>query len=64
MYIGIDLGGTKISALAIAEDGRALARRRLVTPIGYSETLAALAAVSELYFARSSFSVAMSLFWV
>jgi fructokinase len=47
MYIGIDLGGTKISALAIAEDGRALARRRLVTPIGYSETLAALAAVVQ-----------------
>ena len=47
MYIGIDLGGTKISALAIAEDGQALARRRLATPIGYAETLAALAAVVQ-----------------
>ena len=45
MYIGIDLGGTKISALLVAGDGRELARRRLATPTGYPETLTALAAV-------------------
>lgn len=32
MRIGIDLGGTKIEGLALADDGRALARRRLPTP--------------------------------
>ncbi len=45
MYIGIDLGGTKISALVVAEDGRELARRRLPTPTGYLDTLGALALV-------------------
>ncbi len=45
MYIGIDLGGTKISALVVTEDGREVARRRLATPTGYPETLAALAMV-------------------
>jgi fructokinase len=45
MYIGIDLGGTKISALVVADDGRELARSRLPTPTGYPETLEALAAV-------------------
>lgn len=32
MRIGIDLGGTKIEGLALADDGRVLARRRLPTP--------------------------------
>jgi fructokinase len=32
MRIGVDLGGTKIEALAIADDGRELARRRIQTP--------------------------------
>lgn len=44
MYIGIDLGGTKISALALGVDGREHARWRAATPSGYAETLAALAA--------------------
>ncbi len=34
MRIGVDLGGTKIEALAIDRDGNALARRRVATPRG------------------------------
>ncbi len=45
MYIGIDLGGTKISALALGADGREHARCRLPTPEGYLETLSALVTV-------------------
>jgi fructokinase len=42
--IGIDLGGTKIEAIALAPDGTELARRRVPTPRGdYDATLAALA---------------------
>jgi fructokinase len=44
MRIGIDLGGTKIEALALAEDGRERARRRVATPRGdYQQTLRAMA---------------------
>jgi fructokinase len=32
MLIGIDWGGTKIEAIALAADGRTLARRRIATP--------------------------------
>jgi len=32
MRIGIDLGGTKIEAVALASDGRELFRRRVETP--------------------------------
>jgi fructokinase len=43
MRIGIDLGGTKIEALALAEDGRERARLRVATPRGdYQETLQAI----------------------
>jgi fructokinase len=43
MRIGIDLGGTKIEALALAEDGREQARRRIATPRGdYQRTLQAI----------------------
>ncbi|HEY1910965.1 MAG TPA: ROK family protein, partial [Vicinamibacterales bacterium] len=43
MRIGIDLGGTKIEALALAEDGREQARRRITTPRGdYQQTLQAI----------------------
>lgn len=43
MRIGIDLGGTKIEAIALADDGRELARRRIPTPVGdYAATLAAI----------------------
>jgi fructokinase len=43
MQIGIDLGGTKIEAIAVADDGRELTRRRIVAPRGdYANTLAAI----------------------
>ncbi|MEW6689118.1 MAG: ROK family protein [Pseudomonadota bacterium] len=41
--IGVDLGGTKIEALALDPEGRALARRRIPTPQGdYAGTLDAV----------------------
>jgi fructokinase len=44
LRIGIDLGGTKIEIIALDEDGRTLARRRVATPQGdYAGTLAAIA---------------------
>jgi fructokinase len=44
MRIGIDLGGTKIEAVALAGDGRELARQRLATPRDdYDATLRAIA---------------------
>ncbi len=43
MRIGIDLGGTKIEGIAIAENGRETLRRRIAAPRGdYANTLAAL----------------------
>ncbi len=44
MRIGIDLGGTKIEGLALAGDGRALARHRVPAPRGnYDNSLRAIA---------------------
>ena len=44
MRIGIDLGGTKIEAIALGDDGATLLRRRVPTPAGdYSGTLEAIA---------------------
>lgn len=44
MRIGIDLGGTKVEAMALDDDGRERARLRLPTPRGdYRGTLAAVA---------------------
>ena len=44
MRIGIDLGGTKIAAIALDDDGGVLATRRMATPRGdYAATVAALA---------------------
>jgi fructokinase len=44
MRIGIDLGGTKIEAIAIADDGAARLRRRVPTPVGdYPGVLQAVA---------------------
>jgi fructokinase len=41
--IGIDLGGTKIEGLALADDGRELHRRRIVAPRGnYEDTIRAI----------------------
>jgi fructokinase len=43
MRIGVDLGGTKIEAVALERDGTVLARRRVATPAGdYAATLAAV----------------------
>lgn len=43
MRIGIDLGGTKIEALALDTQGRELARRRIAAPQGdYAVTIAAI----------------------
>ena len=43
--IGIDLGGTKIEAAALAPDGNLRLRRRIPTPPGYD---AALTAITDL----------------
>lgn len=44
MRIGVDLGGTKIEAVALADDGSELARERIASPRGsYEATLAAVA---------------------
>lgn len=49
MRIGVDLGGTKIEAIALDDTGAVLCRRRIATPAGdYSGTLSAIA---ELVFA-------------
>ena len=43
MQIGIDLGGTKIEAIALGSDGTILARNRVPTPVGdYEATLDAV----------------------
>jgi fructokinase len=43
MRIGIDLGGTKIEAIVLGEDGAELLRRRVRTPAGdYDGTIAAI----------------------
>lgn len=49
MRIGIDLGGTKIELIALAEDGTERLRRRVETPQGdYPRTLRAIAGLVEL----------------
>lgn len=46
--IGIDLGGTKIEALALDRSGRELFRRRVPTPVGdYAGTVRAVAALAQ-----------------
>lgn len=46
MRIGIDIGGTKIEAIALADEGRELLRRRMSTPRhDYDQTLEAVAAL-------------------
>lgn len=43
MRIGVDLGGTKIEALALGDDGRELSRRRIAAPRGsYEQTIRAV----------------------
>ena len=63
MRIGIDLGGTKIEAIALGDDGETLARRRTASPRGdYDATLDAiqglLAAVEGEAGGRGSVGVA------
>jgi fructokinase len=46
LRIGIDLGGTKIEAIALEPDGREIFRKRVLTPRGdYDATIAAVAAL-------------------
>ena len=46
MRIGVDLGGTKIEAIALADDGREIARRRVATPRrDYDATIGAIVAL-------------------
>ena len=48
MRIGVDLGGSKIEAIALAANGSVLDRRRVVTPHGdYDETLRTIRALIE-----------------
>lgn len=47
MRIGIDLGGTKIEAVALGARGEELARRRVSTPRDYEQTLAEIVALVE-----------------
>lgn len=47
MRIGVDLGGTKIEAVAMAPDGRILLRRRVPSPRRYEDTVEAVAALVE-----------------
>jgi fructokinase len=48
MRIGIDLGGTKIEGIAIADDGGERARRRIASPRGdYASTLAAVSGLVQ-----------------
>ena len=48
MKLGIDLGGTKIEIIALADDGGELLRRRVPTPAGdYDATLRAVAGLVE-----------------
>ena len=48
MRLGIDLGGTKIEIIALADDGRTLLRERVATPQGdYMATLMAVAGLVE-----------------
>ncbi len=49
MRIGIDLGGTKIEAIALGESGATLVRHRVDTPVGdYEATLDAIAGLVDL----------------
>jgi len=45
MQIGIDLGGTKIEAIALDATGRELARLRVATPRAYTDTITAISSL-------------------
>ena len=49
LHLGIDLGGSKIEVVALADDGGELLRRRIPTPAGdYAATVAAVAGLVAL----------------
>ena len=43
LRIGVDLGGTKIEALAMGSDGKELVRQRVLTPQAYDASVEAIA---------------------
>ena len=45
MRVGVDLGGTKIEAIALADSGEIVARERVPTPPGYDACVDAIASV-------------------
>ncbi|MEP6494682.1 MAG: ROK family protein [bacterium] len=47
MRIGIDLGGTKIEGIALADDGVIAVRHRIATPRQYSQSVEAVAGLVE-----------------
>ena len=47
MRIGVDLGGTKIEAIALADSGDIVARLRVDTPRSYDATAAAIGALVD-----------------
>ncbi|HZF66928.1 MAG TPA: ROK family protein [Gemmatirosa sp.] len=53
LRLGIDLGGTKTEAIALAADGRELARERVATPRAYAPTLETIAALVARLEARA-----------
>src|SRR5436190_18194959 len=65
MRIGVDVGGTKIEAIALDREGRELARRRVATPArDYAKTIDAVRALvvgleRELGAGRASVGVGM-----
>ncbi|CAO3419168.1 ROK family protein [Azospirillum endophyticum] len=61
MRVGIDLGGTKIAAVALDRDGAELARHRRPTPRGYDATLDALAEMVNAVDPAGGFGVGISL---
>jgi fructokinase len=58
MRIGVDLGGTKIEAVLMAEDGAIRARRRIAAPAGYETCIAAIAGLVSALEAENGVSSA------
>jgi fructokinase len=47
LRVGVDLGGTKIEAVALAPNGAEIVRQRVATPRGYDQSIDAIAALVE-----------------
>ena len=54
MRIGVDLGGTKIEAIALADSGEIVARERVPTPRSYEGTLDAIEGLVKTVEARAN----------